>query len=103
MADYRSEEAKEYRKLYKTARWQRMRDAQLSEQPLCCMCLALEEVTPATIVDHIKSHKGDLALFYDPNNLQSLCKPHHDGAKQRIDRGGRAYEIGEDGYPVELG
>ena len=32
----------------------------------------------ATIVDHIVPHKGDLALFYDQTNWQSLCKRHHD-------------------------
>ncbi|NMA84113.1 MAG: HNH endonuclease [Epulopiscium sp.] len=29
-------------------------------------------------VDHIKPHKGNEDLFYDINNLQSLCKSCHD-------------------------
>ena len=32
---------------------------------------------PATLVDHIKSHKGDKGLFWDPANLQSLCAACH--------------------------
>jgi 5-methylcytosine-specific restriction enzyme A len=93
----------EWHHLYGTSRWQRMRKAQLTAEPLCAFCLQTEDVTPATVADHVKAHKGDLSLFYDPNNLQSLCKPHHDGAKQRIDRGFKAVEIGVDGYPIEIG
>lgn len=29
-------------------------------------------------VDHIIPHKGDPELFWDQDNWQSLCKPHHD-------------------------
>jgi 5-methylcytosine-specific restriction enzyme A len=32
----------------------------------------------AEVVDHIQPHRGDRALMYDPLNLQSLCKQHHD-------------------------
>jgi 5-methylcytosine-specific restriction protein A len=32
----------------------------------------------AEVVDHIKPHKGDMTLFWDENNWQSLCKMHHD-------------------------
>jgi 5-methylcytosine-specific restriction endonuclease McrA len=28
---------------------------------------------PAKCVDHIQAHKGDMKLFWDPNNWQSLC------------------------------
>jgi len=37
-------------------------------------------------VDHIKPHKGNLALFWDEANLQSLCKKCHDGEKQKQDK-----------------
>lgn len=33
--------------------------------------------TYATVVDHIKPHRGDWGLFTDENNLQSLCEHHH--------------------------
>ncbi|MEE9984215.1 HNH endonuclease signature motif containing protein [Agrobacterium pusense] len=99
----RSADAALYRRLYKTSRWQRLREAQLAAEPLCRFCLAVEDVTEATVCDHIKPHKGDEALFYDPNNLQSLCAPCHDKLKARIERGQRAVVIGVDGYPVEVG
>jgi 5-methylcytosine-specific restriction protein A len=52
------------------------------------MCEADGIVTEATIVDHVRPHRGDAGLFWDPNNWQPLCKPHHDSAKQSEDRGG---------------
>lgn len=51
---------------------------QLVREPLCRMCTADGQVVPATTVDHIVPHRGDMALFWDVGNLQSLCKPHHD-------------------------
>ncbi len=88
--------------LYQTAAWKRLRQYQLSMQPLCEYCLVVEEITAATVVDHIKAHKGDIDLFHDPLNLQSLCKHHHDSAKQMIDAGKKVAIIGVDGYPIEL-
>jgi 5-methylcytosine-specific restriction protein A len=92
-----------YRKLYDTARWSRLRHAQLMLQPLCEFCLITEDITSADVVDHRKAHKGDLDLFYDPENLQSLCKHHHDSAKQMMEHGHRVVTYGVDGYPIELG
>lgn len=35
-------------------------------------------MTRATVVDHIKPHRGDKALFWDEHNWQPLCKKCHD-------------------------
>jgi 5-methylcytosine-specific restriction endonuclease McrA len=91
-----------WHKLYQRARWRSLRQAQLSIQPLCEFCLITEDVTSADVVDHRKPHKGDLKLFYDPDNLQSLCKHHHDSAKQMMERGKKVVTYGVDGYPIEL-
>lgn len=88
-----------WHRLYKTAAWQRLREHQLALQPLCSFCLQSDDVEVATVVDHIKPHKGDEALFYDPNNLQSLCKSCHDRDKQRIERGQTVVRFGADGWP----
>ena len=93
----------EYNHLYKTAAWSRLRDYQLSMQPLCEFCLITEDITAAEVADHKKAHKGNLELFHDPSNLQSLCKHHHDSAKQMIDRGKKVVTYGIDGYPIEIG
>ena len=102
-SDARSEEAALYRRIYKTAAWRRLREQQLAMQPLCEFCLLTEEVTAADVVDHKLRHNGDIDLFFDPTNLQSLCKRHHDSAKQMIDRGFKVVTYGIDGYPIELG
>lgn len=68
-------------------RWQKARDGYLRKHPLCCYCEREGRVTAATVVDHIVAHQGDDRLFWDSTNWQPLCKPHHDGAKQREERG----------------
>ncbi len=84
------------------AQWQKARLRFLGNHPLCVICLKRGRVSPATVVDHIKPHKGDMELFWDSDNWQSLCKQCHDGHKQSIEKGG----IGRmgaalDGVPVD--
>lgn len=98
-ADRRSAEAAQYRKLYKTARWIRLRQWILDRDPLCRYCMQDEIVEEAEVVDHIKPHKGDLDLFWNPDNLQPLCRACHDGRKQREDRG-TYIAFGPDGWPL---
>jgi 5-methylcytosine-specific restriction protein A len=72
-----------WRKWYKTAKWQAIRERQLSISPLCIMCLDDDEtITSATVCDHITPHRGDEDLFWS-GPFQSLCAHHHNGAKQR--------------------
>ena len=50
----------------------------LIENPLCVECLNMGRTEPATVVDHIVPHRGDLALFWDRRgNWQALCVDHH--------------------------
>jgi 5-methylcytosine-specific restriction protein A len=67
-----------HKKLYSSTRWQELRRYRLNTQPLCVECLKNNRYTPATVVDHIKPHRGNEKLFYDLKNLQSMCKPCHD-------------------------
>lgn len=90
----------QWHNLYKLARWQRLREWQLRHNPLCVFCLEQDLAVPATVVDHKIPHKGDLTLFWDTDNLQSLCKRHHDSDKQKIEKNDNP-EIGLDGWPVE--
>lgn len=69
--------APKWRKWYSTSRWQRLRERQLSQNPLCVTCLSVGVTEPATDVDHIRPHRGDPLLFWDAKNLQSLCKACH--------------------------
>lgn len=88
--------------LYYRKAWKQLRLDHLSENPLCEYCLREGKITLATVVDHIKPHKGDLRLFLDPHNLQSLCKLHHDSAKQKAEIH-QMHEIGCDvnGFPLD--
>lgn len=56
----------------------RLRPDQLLAEPFCRECAKRGERVRATVVDHVKPHRGDWALFTDKNNLQSLCKRCHD-------------------------
>lgn len=55
------------------ARWQATARGWLRRHRWCVRCGAL-----ATVLDHIKPHRGDVQLFWDRRNWQSLCKRCHD-------------------------
>ncbi|WP_073034315.1 HNH endonuclease signature motif containing protein [Roseovarius pacificus] len=61
--------------------WEKARRVFLKTHPVCRRCGAR-----ATVVDHIKPHKGDRSVFWDRKNWQPLCTPCHSGAKQREER-----------------
>jgi hypothetical protein len=96
MTEYRDEVDPWYHK----ARWKRRKRHQLKVHPLCKMCLDRGVVNPATVVDHVIPHKGNFNAFF-LGDLQSLCKDHHDGAKQWEEKRGYARDIGEDGFPID--
>jgi 5-methylcytosine-specific restriction protein A len=68
------------------SRWQKARLTFLAKNPLCAFHAKIGQVVPATVVDHITPHKGDIALFWDKANWQALCKQCHDSDKQRIEK-----------------
>ena len=100
--DYRSKEAVEWRKLYSTTEWKRLRKAQLEADNYgCVFCRARYVTKLAKVVDHIRAHKGDPVLFHDPTNLQSLCKPCHDSHKRSVEQHGYHGMVGDDGWPLD--
>lgn len=98
----RSPEAADYHRWYGTRRWRRTALAQLQAEPLCRQCAAVGLLKGATVADHVLPHNGDPQLFWH-SELQSLCGPHHSGAKQSAERAGVDYstEIGLDGLPID--
>ncbi len=89
--------------LYGTWRWQKLRKAQISKEPLCRFCLDRGQVTQARIADHIEPHKGDEHKFWN-GKLQSLCAPCHNSVSQRLEKSGKVKQsFGDDGWPEELG
>jgi len=61
----------EHQKIYKSARWRRVREIILSSYPFCKIC-----GKPASVVDHITPIERGGAIWND-RNLQSLCKRCH--------------------------
>ncbi|CAO4162660.1 Putative HNH nuclease YajD [Methylorubrum populi] len=83
--DQRRRAESETRALYGTARWQRRRAAQLRLEPLCRRCRDEGRIVAATVADHVVPHRGDVAAFWE-GELQSLCTPCHNQAKQAEER-----------------
>ncbi|MGF7163146.1 5-methylcytosine-specific restriction endonuclease McrA [Rhodoligotrophos appendicifer] len=84
------------------AAWRRLRARHLSQHPLCVFCEKMGRIEAATVVDHRTAHKGDHMLMFDPGNLQSLCKVHHDSTKQSMERTGKPLRIiDSDGWPCD--
>jgi 5-methylcytosine-specific restriction endonuclease McrA len=91
---------KPWRALYRTPAWQKIRAEQLRYEPWCRMHATKGKQVGASHVDHIRAHRGDRALFFDPANLQSLCVTCHNKVKQSHERS-RFVLVGADGWPIE--
>ncbi len=68
-------------------RWRKASKAYLRESPLCVHCERDGRLTPATEVDHIAPHGGDMKLFWDKDNWQGLCRKCH-STKTALEDGG---------------
>lgn len=66
--------------------WQKARKFFLNRHPWCVRCKKKGRLVPATVVDHIKPHRGDPDLFWDEKNWQTLCKSCHDHKTMTEDR-----------------
>lgn len=74
-----------WRGWYHLARWKRLRAEVLKRDLFTCQCGCghIEHDTAQLVADHIKPHRGDPALFWDPLNVRTLRKsPCHDKIKQ---------------------
>lgn len=83
------------------SRWQKARQGYLSSHPLCEDHKKRGHIVVATVVDHIVPHKGDMELFWDRGNWQSLCKQCHDSHKQRLEKSGRETGCDLSGLPLD--
>jgi 5-methylcytosine-specific restriction endonuclease McrA len=86
-ADRRSRQA--WRQWYGSAEWRQLSwSVRLAAAFTCAICGRVEGRSGQTVCDHVTPHRGDRARFFDPGNLQCLCKGCHDTVKQRLDREG---------------
>lgn len=65
------------------AQWRKFRKAWLDANPLCVECRKAGRDTLATDVDHIVPHRGDMELFWQEGNHQSLCGRCHKAKSAR--------------------
>ena len=79
----RFRDGQEWRKWYRTSRWQKLRWKVLVRDGFrCAICGRVEGDTSQLVADHKKKHGGNMDRFFDESGLQTLCKPCHDGTKQ---------------------
>lgn len=84
---------KPWRAWYTSSRWKALRRKVLARDGYTCRQtgVALVGKAPAPdspVVDHIRPHRGDPALFWAEDNLQAVSKAWHDSEKQREERAG---------------
>jgi 5-methylcytosine-specific restriction enzyme A len=89
-----------WRDWYQKEDWRRRRRLQLAVEPLCRRCRERGVNTPATICDHVTSHKGNFNLFR-LSPLQSLCARCHSSGKRIEDLRGYREDIDGDGWPSD--
>lgn len=70
-------ESASWHNLYSSTWWKKARADHLIVEPWCRECAKGGLRVKATDVDHIIPHKGNIELFRDMNNLQSLCHSCH--------------------------
>jgi 5-methylcytosine-specific restriction enzyme A len=78
--------------IYTTSRWRRLRQQVLREANYLCQCqdCASRPVPePASVVDHVRPHRGDTGLMWSRANLVALSKQHHDAKTAREVHAGR--------------
>lgn len=70
-----------------TAEWDRARKAFLSmgDNCLCLGCRAVGLYVPATVVDHVEPHRGDMERFWRADLWQPCCQWHHVTIKQQLE------------------
>lgn len=82
-----------WRAWYKTARWQKLRKDVLIRDGYTCrrtgQVLGGRHPAPdSPVVNHKVPHRGDPALFWDIDNLETVSKAVHDREIQREERAG---------------
>lgn len=59
--------------LYNLSKWKRLREIKLNTNPVCEVCNSSFNLE----IDHICDHNNNETLFFDIDNLQTLCHEHH--------------------------
>ncbi len=81
-----------------SSKWDAAAKAFLEHHPLCLYCRMgawgdPPRATPATLVDHLIPHRGDMVIFWNRRDWVSSCAPCHNGPKASAERNGRALTV----------
>jgi 5-methylcytosine-specific restriction protein A len=87
------------REVYGHKEWAKLRSRHLKYHPWCVYCAEVGITERATHVDHRVPHRGSDELFFDTNNLQSLCFVHHNSTKQKEELSGMDAGCDITGWP----
>ncbi len=71
------EQRKNFRERGYGTDWDKARAVFISYQPLCAECKRNGLVVAGYAVDHIIPHRGDMEIFWDQDNWQTLCRSCH--------------------------
>ncbi|WP_253949443.1 HNH endonuclease [Mangrovicoccus sp. HB161399] len=94
---------------YSTSRWQKLRRAKLSAEPLCEICERRDRIEAAQDVDHITPVRQGGAPFPALDGLMSLCHRCHSEKTAMHDKtGGNAFGrrfkgADQSGNPIDPG
>lgn len=81
--DQYRERTQEWRGWYKLKRWHQLRwSVFVRDLFICNECGKPEGNTSLLVAHHKVRHRGNPVLFWDPNNLITVCKDCHDGPIQ---------------------
>lgn len=90
--------AADHKHLYQTKWWWRARAIMRRDHPWCVFCASKGLQVRMKMVDHKTPHRGNPALFFNFNNLQSLCLNCHNSVKAALERNRGGADI--DGNPL---
>jgi 5-methylcytosine-specific restriction protein A len=80
-----------WRAWYRTARWQKLRHQVFVRDAYKCqrtgvLAIGKYPAPNSPVANHIRPHKGDPALFWDPDNIETITKAVHDSIVQAEER-----------------
>lgn len=90
-ADRSREQLAPWRAWYRTERWQRLRLQVFLRDLYTCqrsgvLCMGKHPEPNSPVANHKRPHKGDPALFWDINNIETVSKKVHDTIVQAEER-----------------
>jgi 5-methylcytosine-specific restriction protein A len=87
-----SNAAAPWRAWYRTARWERLRQKVFLRDLYTCqrsgiLCVGKHPAPDSPVANHKRPHRGDPALFWDEDNVETVSKQVHDGLVQAEEQG----------------